>query len=282
MSALQPGCPGAQARWSPSQARDPIFNGTDAGACAVDRSRALASMAAVKDDPLITAPLAASLDDLQRILAPNACSGGPGVCLRDQPPSPFPAAAALADDLMLEYVDDMPMDEVGWGKATAADIRAVMPIHEHAFAELRDDTYLAARRGAPMADLVLAALAGRPVRGGPQAGPQSRLLVLAGHDTNLAWMSGLFGVEWRFPDNPQFTAPSTTLAFELWRDRGKDYVRPVIFYLGLEQMRTLKPAEAEVMPLTFGGCESGPLQSCPLEVLKARIDALVPDDCGAL
>ncbi len=286
MSALQPGC-GVEARWSSSHARDPIFGGTDQTACAVDPAKFMAAMQTIKDDPLVAASLDRPLADLQRILAPDACSGGAGTCFSREPAAPaartwFPVTASLAEDLLLEYVDDKPMSEVGWGRASKADIERVMPLHERAFALLRDNLYLASRRGAPMARTMLRALAGEPVGGGPQSGPRTKVLVLSGHDTNLAWMSGLFGVYWSFPDNPQFTAPSTTLAFELWRDGGKDYVRPVIYYLSLDQLRTLQPPQAEAMPLAFKDCESGPMQTCPLDTLKARVDALIPDDCGKL
>jgi hypothetical protein len=133
-----------------------------------------------------------------------------------------------------------------------------------------------------MARIVLDALAGQPVAGGPQSGPDTKMLVLSGHDSNLAWMSGVFGVDWTFPDNPDFTAPSTALAFEVWSDGGRQYVRPVVYYLGLDQLRSLSPAEAEVVLPTFKDCASGPMQTCPLDELRQRVLAALPGDCGVL
>jgi len=288
-AALAPGC-ALDARWSDATARDPIFTGTDQPSCAVDADKAKAAIAEITDDPLVDAPLDGAMARLQAILAPNACSGGAGTCFAQQPPTPgppgmaslFPATAGLAEDLLLEYVDNMPMSQVGWGRASRADIVTVMAIHEHAFALIRDDAYLADRRGAPMARIVLAALAGQPVGGGPQSGPDTKLLALAGHDSNLAWMAGVFGLTWTFPDNPDFTAPSTTLAFELWSDGGKDYVRPVIYWEALDQLRSLSPAQAESTPLTFKDCASGPMGSCPLDELRQWVLAALPGDCGVL
>jgi 4-phytase/acid phosphatase len=288
-AALQPGC-GAEARWSAATTRDPIFNGAGQPSCAVDADKTREAVAAVTGDPQVSAPLDRPLARLQAILAPNACSGGAGTCFAQTAPSPgargapalFPNTAALAEDLMLEYVDNMPMSQVGWGRASRDDILAVMAIHEHAFALIRDNSYLADRRGAPMARIVLAALAGQPVGGGPRSGPDTKLLALAGHDTNLAWMAAVFGLAWTFPDNPDFTAPSTTLAFELWSDRGKAYVRPVVYYESLDQLRSLWPDRAESMPLTFKGCAGGPMGSCPLDELRQRVLSAIPGDCGTL
>ena len=69
------------------------------------------------------------------------------------------------------------------------------------------------------------ALAGKPVGGGPQSGPDLKLLALSGHDTNLVLMAGVFGLNWTLPGEPDGTAPSTALAFELW-SRRRAPVRP--------------------------------------------------------
>jgi 4-phytase/acid phosphatase len=133
-----------------------------------------------------------------------------------------------------------------------------------------------------MTRIILAALAGQPVSGGPQSGPETRLLVLSGHDTNLAWMGGVFGLDWKFPDNPDATAPSTSLAFELWADGGRQFVRPVLYYGALDQLRTLTPRAARTLPLKFADCATGPMGSCPLDTLSQRVLAELPGDCGVL
>src|SRR5262249_48302575 len=158
----------------------------------------------------------------------------------------------------------------------AVDITAVMPIHERAFAIVRNATAMAAERGAPMVHVMLAALQGQPASGGPQSGPSTRLLVLAGHDTNLVLMASAFGLSWAPPDRPDAAAPATALAFELWRDHGVEYVRPVIYYETLDQLRSLKPAHARRLPLAFKDCASGPMGSCPLETFRQRALAALP------
>ena len=100
-----------------------------------------------------------------------------------------------------------------------------MAVHERTFEIIARDGYLTSRLGAPMASLILAALAGDPT---PHSGKDVRILALAGHDTNIAVMGGLFGLDWRLPGQPDGTSPAQTLAFELWSDRGRLFVRPVM------------------------------------------------------
>jgi 4-phytase/acid phosphatase len=95
-------------------------------------------------------------------------------------------------------------------------------------------------------------------------------------------MGGMFGLSWTLPDEPDATAPATALAFELWADRasGVRYVRPVIYYATLDQLRTLAPASAHSLSLSFAGCASGPMGSCALDTLRRQTLALIPPGCG--
>jgi 4-phytase/acid phosphatase len=280
--ALAPGC-GVKAAWSGDKSRDPVFAGASAGACSVDRDRMRAIMASLPPGP----PLGPAETRLQSILAPKACAGGPGACLANGSGAPgtgamggaFPMGASLAEDLLLEYADGKPMSEVGWGRASAADIVAVMPIHEVSFSRVRGNAYFASRAGAPMAHLLLAGLDGAPTQAGPAAGAATRILAFAGHDTNLVLMASLAGLKWSLPGEPDSTAPSTALAFELWSDGKGKYVRPVIYYETLEQLRALAPDRARALPLSFAGCASGPKGSCPLARLRERIEAALPPGC---
>jgi hypothetical protein len=50
----------------------------------------------------------------------------------------------------------------------------------------------------------------------------------------------------------------------------------------MDQLRTLKPARAETLALSFKDCDSGPKGSCPLETITQRVEALLPPGCGEL
>ena len=286
---LQPGC-GLKEAYAGGDPRDPIFGGSDVGACALDRGQLKAAMASAAAEPIVTGiDVSPALSKLQAIFAPDACKGGAGTCFTNADNAPsgpgatvFPAAGGLAEDLLLEYGNGKPMSEVGWGRASAADIAATMPLHERVYALLRADPYAFSHRGAPMARVILAAFAGKPAAGGPQSGPDLKLLTLSGHDTNIALMADVFGLRWTLPGEPDGTAPSSALAFELWSDGTHQYVRPVIYYATMDQLRTLQPSRAQILPLTFPDCASGPNGSCPVEEVTKRVEALLPPGCGDL
>ena len=295
--ALAPGC-GVRAAWAPPDPRDPIFSGAASPACQTDLAQARNSILSRAGPTGLSTPATdRALARLQSILAPMACSGGPGTCFRGdhavvaggyagaRVTGPIAETSSLVEDLLLEYVEGMPAKDVGWGRAASpAAIAAVMPLHERQFELTVRNPYLAGRRGALMARLIVAALAGEanPTGQGPQAGPATRLLALSGHDSNLAYMGAVFGLDWALPGQPEATAPGTTLAFEVWRDpaSGARYVKPVAYYDTLTQMRALTPARAQRLPLTFNGCASGPNGSCPLPRLRQRMEAIVPPRCG--
>jgi 4-phytase/acid phosphatase len=276
--SLEPGC-SVPAAWAAPQPRDPIFSIAVGEACKVDPGHAYAPSPPA---PAELARLKASSENLQAIIAPTACNDGPGTCFARQPDANglFPNAAGLAEDILLEYADAKPMGEVGWGRASRADLDTIMETHEAAFGRIRDNVYASARRGAAMTRVVMGALKGEAVDGGPRSGPTLKLLGLAGHDTNLVLMASTFGLAWTLPGQPDSTAPSTALAFELWRDGHRRYVRAVLYYETLDQLRALKPALARTYPLRFKDCASGPMGGCPLEAVEKRVEAVVPKDCG--
>ena len=281
-ASLAPGC-GLKAGWGPPQPRDPIFGGSGEAACRVDGAagRDAILRAAGPSGPETPASRAA-LARLQSVLAPRACAGGAGTCFAGvdtvaagpsgpRAEGPMFTASSLAEDLLLEYAEGMPAAGVGWGKTASAEkIAAVMAVHERSAELTRRNPYIAARVGAVMARRILDALEGDGA---------TRILAYAGHDANLSLMAGLFDLDWTLPGEPDATAPATTLAFELWSDDGALFVRPVIYWETLDQLRTLKPARARSVPQRFAGCASGPLGSCRLSTLRRRVESLIPAGC---
>ncbi|HWF76098.1 MAG TPA: histidine-type phosphatase [Caulobacteraceae bacterium] len=278
-AALSGGCD-APVGWSLEKPRDQIFGSASGDACKVDASHEWSRV----QTPQEIEALKAATAKLQAIVAPTACdpTPGPGTCFTRSPDNNgiFPNTASLAEDILLEYAEGMRTGDVGWGRASETDIDLILQIHEAAFGRLRDNVYASARRGAAMTRVIMAGLQGEPIGGGPETGPNLKLLGLAGHDTNLVLMASTFGLTWKLPDNPDATAPSTALAFELWRDGGRRYVRAVLISQTLDQLRSQSPGVGQVTPLKFEGCASGPMASCPLEQIKRRIEKVIPPDCG--
>jgi 4-phytase/acid phosphatase len=110
------------------------------------------------------------------------------------------------------------------------------------------------------------------------------MLVLSGHDTNIALMGAVFGLDWTLPGEPDVTSPSETLAFELWRDpaTGKGYVKAVVYYETLDQLRTLKPADAQRVDLSIPNCADSQEGSCSVDEVSRKVEALIPAGCGLI
>ncbi len=297
---LAPGC-GLKAGHGPAGRKDPLFDA--ASMCPVDgESARRAVLAQAGPGGMETPASRRALDRLQAIVAPRGCGGGArgeggaqgqgggkGACLTG-PDSlaagptgvtltgPLATGSDLAEILLLEYAQGLPLAKVGWGKAgSAAAVASVMAAHERATELMRRTPYLAERRGVTLARAILAALSADP---SPYFGKQARLIAFSGHDTNLSNMAGVFGLEWRLPDQPDSTAPATALAFELWRDKqdGKRLVRPVLFYQTLDQLRGLAPPAARRIVLRFNAC-GGRIGDCSLAELGRAIERRLPADC---
>jgi 4-phytase/acid phosphatase len=87
------------------------------------------------------------------------------------------------------------------------------------------------------------------------------VVVLVGHDTNLANMAGMLNLNWIIDGRRDDTPPGGALVFELWQD-GADYqVRTYYTSQTLEQMREVTPLSLEKPParadIFVPGCSGG-------------------------
>jgi len=296
--ALAPGC-GLVAAHGPDGARDPMFDAAETGVCPIDSAKALAALAAQTQggSGLIRPEDRHALDALQAIVAPDGCRDGRGPCLSG--PSafapgkagvkldgPLALASTWSEDLLLEYTEGFPLDQVGWGRAgSPTAFAAIMPAHDRAAALLRQTPYIAARNGAVMARTVLDLLAGKPPADphAPPLSPKAKVTVIAGHDTNLSNLAGVFGLSWVLPDQPDATAPDTVLAFELWRDGAVATVRIVVYSQSLTQLREASVLDATspagIIPVESTACVGDPGGVCRLETLETKVRASLPAEC---
>lgn len=287
-----PSC-GLTASHGPEGQADPLFQGVEAGNCPTDPARAQQAL----EEALAGLPARREEIDLAKsalydVLTPPAqrrdCAGGGGpACFlfgKDGVQAgkfgarligPLSEASSLAESLMLEYAEAMPASEVGWGRADAAAIARIMPLHNIYAALSRRTSYLAAHNGAVMARAVARALAGQAAF---QGLPPAVLTVVFGHDTTLSNLAGILGVSWSLPEQPDDTPPGGTLAFELWRDRqGRAMVRLRMIYQPLEDLRSARADRPlRVVDLPLAGC--GPM-GCALDDFTALIDQALPAEC---
>ncbi|MCJ2071446.1 histidine-type phosphatase [Methylobacterium sp. J-030] len=294
--ALVPGC-GLVARHGPVGALDPVF---DSGrVCPLDPAEGLAAIqrriaggTAVTDKASEKAIAA-----LKRILGPDACKAVPAACL-DGPSTlvatptgpriegPLALAATVSENLLLEYAEGLPAEQVAWGQGTPETLAALLPAHRRAADLLRRTPEIAAFRAATLLRMLADLLQGEAPRGlgVPPLGARARLVVLAGHDTTLSNLSGALGLGWSLPGQPDPTAPGATLVFEVWRhaESGTRTIRIRIFAQTLDQLRSarsLGPQDPPVsLPLTIGICPARD-GGCDLETFATKVRAALPSVC---
>ncbi len=294
--AVAPGC-GLVARHGPAGAPDPVF---DSGrVCPLDPAEALAAIqrrtaggTAVTDKASGKAIAA-----LKRILGPAACTAVPAACLEG--PStllatptgpkidgPLALAATVSENLVLEYAEGLPADQVAWGQGAPETLGVLLAAHRRSADLLRRTPEIALFRAATLLRMLADLLDGEAPRGlgVPPLGSRARLVMLAGHDTTLANLSGALGLGWSLPGQPDPAAPGATLAFEVWRspETGARTVRVRIYAQTLDQLRAarpLGPLDPPVsLPLTIGICPARD-GGCDLETFAARVRAALPPAC---
>ena len=184
--------------------------------------------------------------------------------------------------MLLEYESGLSADQYGWGRAHRADLETVMIAHRRASDIERSTPEIALHRAQIMSRFILAALSQDAVAvdGGPVVKADDRMVVLVGHDTNLANLEGVFGFDWTLPGQPDVTAPGTALAFERWRaDDGHTFVRARVFYEDPDQVRALSDAPAHTIDLK--ACDSD-ASGCTMERFAAPVLKALDAACPAL
>lgn len=275
--------PGCQARYLalPTTQNNPLFHfGKDED----------------KDDDAPAAPLhldAATrgrLRALQRVLSTcsgSACAAQGAQRLDDPQRLQDPAQAAkalktagsLAENLMLQYAQGLPLPQVAWGRADAAALQRLIGLHNASFGYSKRALPAARAGGSNLLAHLLATLqaaAGQPTAVAPLASADTRALVLLGHDTNLAHLAGLFGIDPLVHGQPDAYPPGGALLLELVRQDGKDFLqlRSVVPTLQALRANRFDGRGLRERRWPLPGC--GGRLRCPLAIavpaLQARLD----------
>ncbi|MET3667657.1 histidine-type phosphatase [Caulobacter sp. 1776] len=183
-------------------------------------------------------------------------------------------ASTAGQTVLLEYVEGKPMSEVGWGRASKADIQAMLRFHTVKFRYEVGPAYVADRYAAPLAKEIVGALSGET---GGQIG--GKLTLLVGHDTNIAALRGFLDAHFTAADYPRDDPPpGGAMGFELLKDSaGKAYVRAFYTAQFMDQLRDLQPLTASNPPaysyFPIPGCGvKGEPTLCPLETFRKIVD----------
>lgn len=299
---LMPGC-GVETHALAEDTHDPLFHGMSATEAHLDPALAIAAIGGrIGGDPNNLAqaykPQLAALDkilagcgkvqattaartslfDIPALLDPG--KGDHGAQFR----GPLGTASTLSENLLLEYTQGMSGTELGWGCLDEAALREAMELHE-AEEDYADRTPVIARMHASnLLDKIVKALeqsaSGKTVAGAPGK-LDDKVLLLVGHDTNIATVAGVLGLDWIIDGRRNDTPPGGSLIFELWRSADGDYSLRVYYTAQtLDQMREATPLTAANfpprVPVFVPGCgaaiETGPTGSaCSLEGFVATV-----------
>jgi 4-phytase/acid phosphatase len=311
LAGMFPGC-GLSVSHGPAHAADPLFHPVQAGVCKVDFERARAAVMQQADGDLETTirPHRRALQALQAVLgccAPRLCaaSGAKRCSLATLPSTialrkkdggahltgPISIGSTASEIFLLEYAQGLPRNRVAWGRASSpAAIRPLLVFHRLQFDLIERAPYLAARHGSALVQQVRETLrrAVEPSGDGRSgAAATAKLVILVGHDTNIANIGGMLGLHWRLAGYlPDETPPAGALAFELLRDTatGRSFVRAKYYSQTLLQMRRRSvldlanpPAEAEVAIPGCANTKHG--KACAWSDFDARVDKVIDRDC---
>lgn len=274
VEGLQPGC-GVKVERPDSEETDAIFHPSEG----IDGDVAL--RAALRQEPGLAAEYqrrAADFAILQRVLGCDPATkagcdlaGKPSHLQANKNDTPelegaLSVASTAGQTILLEYLEGKPMSEVGWGRASKADIQAMLRFHVTKFHYEVGAPYVAERYAAPVAKAILDAMSGAQ---------GAKLTMLVGHDTNIAALRGFFGAHFTVADYPQDDPPpGGAMGFELVKGKdGKRYVRGFYTAQTMDQLRALQPLTAGNPPsfsyFEIPRCRT-PAEAtlCPLETFE--------------
>jgi 4-phytase/acid phosphatase len=283
---LAPGCP-FEVSALPEGTADPLFHSVEAGVGNPDKSLAAAAVSGrigsnpegltdayrpqlqVLEEVLLNCKSVAdcapsdasapkSIFDIVASLAPG--NGDHLVELR----SPLNIASTMAENILLEYTEGMDATNVGWGRIDIDKLSELMQIHAVHEDITARTSYIARVESSNLLFHILRSMEQATQDHsvtGTLTKPGDRLLILVGHDTNIANISGILNLSWVIDGRRDDTPPGGALIFELWGKRGTKAYSVSTFYSSqtLDQMRkstvlSLANPPASV-PVFVPGCE---------------------------
>lgn len=233
---LQGLAPGCDTGYAVADGRpDPLFHPVKAGLCAFDPATAANDSLSMTGGGLerlheeYNAPLAL-IDQLTAPPSPELCAffALPPQCrLSDLPTSISVSpqgrsvrlsgclgiASSLAEIFLLEY-GQWPGRDAAWGQVDGQVLGRLLPLHSRVFDVINRAPLVARARGSSLLKEMAAALEGSHY---DQRLNAAHLVVFVGHDTNIANIGGLLGVNWQaegYP--PNGIPPGGALFLELW------------------------------------------------------------------
>ncbi|GBQ87318.1 phosphoanhydride phosphohydrolase [Asaia krungthepensis NRIC 0535] len=238
----------------PAGEHDPLFDGVPEGYVSAHK-RVLyddAASAGAFDASHRPDTVQSGLRALQALIVPQGCDSEKGPCfirpltIGEKKGRPVidggPAgAASLAENLLLIHVEGLDRDATRWvGRIDEKILSAVLPVHGYMAQLTRRRGALVEQKAHQLVGVLEDFLDGNEVTLPDETtvGRDIRFLAFAGHDTTLDALAAHYGLDWHFDDQPDETAPDTTLAFERWRSpEGRITIRVRLFHQSLAALR---------------------------------------------
>lgn len=281
-AGLMPGC-NVEMIAKPEGEADPLFHSLEAGVGSPDKLLATAAVSGrIGANPQgLSEVYRSQLESLEGVL--RACSPGSdcnkaGVqSLFDIPASiapgktdhlvdlqtPLGLASTMSENLMLEYTEGMDTAKVGWGRVDINKLRDLLQLHTASGDIGQRTSYVARVQSSNLISYMLRSMeqaAGEHSVTNTLSRPGDRLLILVGHDTNIATVSGALGLSWLIDGRRDDTPPGGALVFELWKqgETGEFAVRVYYTAQTLDQMRNRTSLSLsnppERVPVFVPGC----------------------------
>jgi 4-phytase / acid phosphatase len=199
--------------------------------------------------------------------------------------SPLSVASTMTENFLLEYTEGMDAADVGWGRVDLVKLRELLQLHVAAEDISLRTSYLARAQSSNLLDHVLLSVeqagSGHAVAGSLDQ-PGNRLLILVGHDTNLASIAGALSLNWLIDGRRDDTPPGGALVFELWKTLASGAYEVKAYYTAqtLDQMRNAVPLSLktppERVPVFIPGCGQAD-GSCTLSGFEAALKAVIQE-----
>jgi 4-phytase/acid phosphatase len=266
-------------------AADPIFHGLDDKPVDFDGARALAEAKALLPRGGLAAETRAYRAELALLARVLKCAAPACPLTREQTllvgephdrpglEGPLDVGSSASQSLLLEYLEGMPMAQVGWGRVTRAQIERLLRFHPLKFKYSNRPDYVARAAAAPLVREILAGL----------SAPGRKVTLLAGHDTNLADLGGFLRTHWQVPSYPaDDVPPGGAMGFELLRGAsGQRYVRAFFRAQTMDQLRAqTRLVGRDAAPLRYlaiPGCgTAGVATSCTFAAFTRLARARLP------
>ncbi|HEX7815616.1 histidine-type phosphatase [Dyella sp.] len=211
----------------------------------------------------------------------RALAQGRKLLIKGDQATALKTAGSLSENLMLEYAQGMPLSSVAWGRADAQAIGELITLHNLQFAVSKKALPAAQQGGSNLLAHIAAtlqAVSGQTPEVQSLADGDQRVIVLLGHDTNLAHVAGLLGVDWHDARQPDDYPPGGALIFDLYQQRGRYSIQVHAWMPTLDSLRQARVDATTMIDtrLAFGDCKA--TDACPLNAFIRWVDSRIARD----